>query len=424
MRIFCLSFLLSNQQESSSPLSSFSLSLSLGFGGGTASSSSLGRKKNRKNKKKPKNSHKSKYESDVSETTRALVQWLNDEEVEGLDDCKIGFGRKGENIIFDGDGDSLLRGIFARRDFVSGEYIMAVPFVSTLLVDESFEVSSSSNSDVSVSDNFKLRAGEPIIGLKFWQQFLNKKSNEKNGENNNRYTAYLDCLPMESDDPNFDSTPDFWSDEDIRKLEIPTLVDKMLSRKREIEELVRKPYDDAPSSFAALQQACYIVQTRAFTTYKKAIDLDGNTGLLSRVVLIPFIDMLNHASRTESNAKMEVVETKEYDESFYALVATTSIPMGSEIKINYGSGEETSFELFCRYGFLPSKSSRNDHDDDMTYKEQERAALENLVLPQGKTIAWSTSLEDDLAALRTNIGRTEPMRSILLLRIEAKSCLL
>jgi len=129
MRIFCLSFLLSNRQESSPPLSSFSLSLSLGFGGGTASSSSLGRKKNRKNKKKPKNSYKSKYESDVSETTRALVQWLDDEEVEGLDDCKIGFGRKGEKIIFDGDGDSLLRGIFARRDFVSGEYIMAVPFV-------------------------------------------------------------------------------------------------------------------------------------------------------------------------------------------------------------------------------------------------------------------------------------------------------
>ena len=413
----------------------FSLSLALSQGFGRTISSS-GKKK--KNSKKKYNSKSQAYFPDVSGTTKLLLEWLDEEEVEGLESVEIGFRKKEE------DGDGLLRGVFAKRDIQPGEYIMAVPFVSTLLVDESFEVSSSSSSTNnddpssgdSGSDNSNRRTGEPIVGLRFWQKFLNK-SDEKKEE---KYKAYLDCLPMTSDDPNFDSTPDFWSEKEIQQLEFPIVIGNMLSRKHAIAELVETPQqdngndngndnDDVPTSISTLQQACWIMQSRGFSTYKKAIDLDGNIGLLSRVVLIPFIDMLNHASRAQSNAEIKVIETKEYDESFYALVANQHIPKRTEIKINYGTGEETSLELFCRYGFL---APTVDDEFFLENQEKEKAALEMLLLPEGNmtttststTSPWSTSLKDDQDMIGTKIGRMEPMHSILSLRIYAKKLLL
>ena len=412
---------------------SLSSALSQGFGG-TASSSSSTSGKKKKNAKKKYNSKSQSYYPDVSGTTKLLLEWLDEEEVEGLEGVEIGFRKKEE------DGDGLLRGVFAKRDIQAGEYIMAVPFVSTLLVDESFEVSSSDNdksSGDSGRDNSNRRTGEPIVGLRFWQKFLNKSDDKKE----EKYEAYLDCIPLTSDDPNFDSTPDFWSEKEIQQLEVPIVVENMLSRKHAIAELVETPQQnnvngnddnvddddngDVPTSISTLQQACWIMQSRGFSTYKKAIDLDGNIGLLSRVVLIPFIDMLNHASRTQSNAEIQVIETKEYDESFYALVANQHIPKRTEIKINYGTGEETSFELFCRYGFF---APTDDDEFFLENQEKERAALEMLLLPEGNTTTttspWSTSLKDDQDMIGTKIGRTEPMHSILSLRIYAKKLLL
>jgi hypothetical protein len=69
------------------------------------------------------------------------------------------------------------------------------------------------------------------------------------------------------------------------------------------------------------------------------------------------VDFLNHGgtgASSTTNAALEVVETKSYDESFYALVATEPIRKGQEIRICYGTGKETSLEIFVKYGFLPA----------------------------------------------------------------------
>lgn len=55
-----------------------------------------------------------------------------------------------------------------------------------------------------------------------------------------------------------------------------------------------------------------------------------------------------------------MIETKEYDESFYAFVAARTIRKGEEIRICYGTGKETSPELFVKYGFLPAENEQND----------------------------------------------------------------
>jgi hypothetical protein len=418
---------------------SFSLTLSAGgFGKApTGKSPSSKKKKTTNNKKRTKSnpalstpayiSYDSEHGGSVDsgspqqQATRALLEWLDEEEVEGLEEVEIGVS------IPDGRDDASpgLRGVFAKRDFLPGEYMVAVPFVTTLLVEEEFDPSSSDPGEV------VLRADEPEVGFRFWETFFCRDNNaDADAENNNeKYKAFLDCLPMTPDDPNFDGTPDFWSEDDIRRLEIPGVIDKMLSRKKGITGFADRLSENraaaaadgndgenndgddtdlaSSSALATIQQCCWLVQSRAFTTYKKAMSIDGTVGLLSRVVLIPFIDMINHASRKLANAEMQVVETKEYDESFYALVATQPIQKGTELKICYGTGEETALEIFSKYGFWPEVEDPG----------KEKAALQELL----EEVQWSTTLEEDQAMLATEEGSREPMRSILSIRIYAKS---
>jgi len=396
-----------------------------GFGKAPSGKSpSSGKKKNSKSKRKKSNKHpaltyvpydlESKNTREMSSSLqdiKALMEWLDEEEVEGLEGVEIGISKG----IGEGEASAGLRGVFAKRDFSPGEYMVAVPFVSTLLLDEDFVPSTND------SDTPALRADEPKVGFEFWEKFSRSGS-----DNNIKYKAFLDCLPKSQNDSNFDGTPDFWAEDDIRQLEIPNIVDKMLHRKTTIAGLSNRSLEDEVKSDhggdaadsddntniaslvqATIQQCCWIVQSRAFTTYKKAMSIDGTVGLLSRVVLIPFIDMINHASRNRANAEMQVLETKEYDESFYALVATQPIRKGTEIKICYGTGKETALEIFCKYGFLPVVEDR----------EKEKVALQKLL----GGVQWSTTLEEDKAMLATEEGRMEPLRTILSIRVYAKS---
>jgi len=354
-----------------------------------------------------------------------LLDWLEEEEVEGLDGVEIGFSRLGGGAEND-SSNGFLRGVFARRDFGVGEYVVAVPFVTTILVDEKFDVTAKPGDK-------NIRANEPEVGFALWQKFVSSSSSNNNNNNNDNndndnsnsnnnegnYKAFLDCIPLSADDPNFDGTPDFWSEDEIRQLEIPKVIDNMLSRKEAIANLSwnaavaaapdNDNNDNESGMLSAIQQCCHVIQSRAFTTWKKAIDLLGNEGLLSRVVLVPFIDMINHDSESFANVAMNVVETKEYDESFYALVATRPIRRGQELKLCYGTGTETALELFCKYGFLPAVADR----------AREAEALERLV----EGVEWSTTLEEDQALLATQAGRQEPLRTILSIRIYAKSLL-
>lgn len=351
------------------------------------------------------------------EATRALLEWLDEEEVEGLEGVEIGFSKS--DSFDSNDGTPGLRGVFAKQNFQAGEYLMAVPFVTTLLVDEDYEPSTTD------PDTVVLRSDEPDLGFRFWEKFF--CLDDEDDGNGEKYDAFLDCLPMTPDDPNFDGTPDFWSEEDIHRLEIPSVVDNLLARKKTIARLAERLLEDivvdeegnnnddedgddmdlASNALSTIQQCCWLVQSRAFTTYKKAMSIDGAIGLLSRVVLIPFIDMINHASPKLANAEMQVVETKEYDESFYALIATQPIRKGTEIKICYGTGKETSLEIFSKYGFWPEVENR----------EREKVALQRLL----EGMEWNTTLEEDQAMLKTEDGSREPMRTILSIRIYAKS---
>jgi hypothetical protein len=401
-------------------LSTLSLSTSQGFGNPSSSSSKNAKSKTNSKKKKSNNSNgdnnvrppqppPTPYIPDVSETTIQLLGWLDAEEVEGLEGIEVGFSSSPRKSTAQNDGTSspppLLRGVFAKRDFQAGEYVCAVPFVTTILINEEFQPNADESDHHDDDDNNDknklLLASKPDNGL-----LLQKRSFEDQ-QQRNRYTPYFNSIPLDSQDDNFDATPDFWTTEEIQQLEYQELIQTILGRKNDIERLVvqqqqQQQQSSSSSYIPSLQHCCWMAQTRAFTTFKRAMDLDGTEGLLSRVVLIPLLDYLNHRSQN-NNAELHVVETKEYDESFYALIATEPIRKGSQITIRYGTGSESSIDIYTKYGFLPEDGNQTNDDE---------------ILPEKLNgVQWSTTLEDDKAMLEQSVGN---MAEVLKLRIFMK----
>ena len=319
-------------------------------------------------------SSSSSYIPDTSETTLQFMDFLKENnECEGIEALEIGF-----------DTQTGLRGIFYCRhrndqSIRAGEYICAIPFVSTLLVneqvcDEKATTATATPSSSTPPPSDILSASRLENGLYFLQRFW------KDQEQYQRWKPYFDCLPRDRNDPNFDPTPDFWSPEEICELQIPSLVDSILARKQGLEALFLSltaannndnDNDDAVTmTLEELQHAAWLIQTRAFTTFQKVPvhnnpfnnndDSNNNEySLRSRTVLIPYLDFINH-SDGKTNAELQVVESKEYDESFYALRATRNIQAGKEIRICYGTGQETFLDLYAKYGFLLPPTTKKD----------------------------------------------------------------
>jgi hypothetical protein len=222
---------------------------------------------------------KSPYDPDVSSTMTTFRDWLDEQEVEGFEATEIGIKND-------------LRGVFAKQRFEQSEYILAVPYVSCILLSETVHDFSQSND---LSDVAK--------GFHFWQRCSSEK---------HRWKSYLDCLPTRQS--NFAATPDFWPDEYL--VEIPSLLDETQQRREEIQyvsEQTNVPFSD-------LQFATWMVRSRGFSTIK-LLPSASETRLRSRTLLIPYLDFLNHHP-TDPNAVIEKIESKSDDESYFALVAT------------------------------------------------------------------------------------------------------
>lgn len=395
-----------------------------------------------------------------------LLTWAEKEEIEGVDISEI--------LTNDGAG---LRGLFARegQDAIGvGEYICAVPFTASLLIeDRILSNGDGDDDDPAGGDNgveFEALLSDNNIdpdvvrGFKFLDSFV------AGGEE--KWRCYLDCLPKPMNREKsklFDPTPDFWKESDIRKLQVPRMVEESIRRKRDVSKLVaaargcggngnsdsntggdenigpvlqrasgiaRSRWRDFFSSSSStidgsnaaneasvslLQWATWIVRSRGFSTFKlvreeaqdnvgdnEADCGGGSSSIQTRTVLLPFLDMINHSD--DPNASIEVVEVPgAYDESFYALQAIRPIESGEEITISYGTGRETSLDLFAKYGFWTNCNPSDEYID-----------WDNAVDGQ-----WTTTLDEDIQLLRSltqsdNSNSDAVMESILNLRIHLK----
>jgi hypothetical protein len=270
-----------------------------------------------------------------------LEKFLEEKECEGLSRLKV-----------DIDRESSCRGLFCgEAPIIAGEYILAIPILSSLTIFDSLN-----DGNQALSDNEDVQ--EAV-------NFLTTYANDPHWE------PYLSCLPK-INDPNFDATPDFWDPEIVRELEIPSLISDCLERQHEIDVVAEKTRIDP----ADLKWATWIVRSRRFTTFQ-IISQDGGMTSRLRRMLVPFVDMVNHD--VDPNAEVETIIIRDADdESMHALVATRDIEPGEQVTIGYNDGRATCLDLFDRYGFWLTE---NPADDLIDW---------DLVDPQ-----WSTTLEED-----------------------------
>jgi hypothetical protein len=180
-------------------------------------------------------------------------------------------------------------------------------------------------------------------------------------------------------------TPDFWSNDLIQELEIPSLIKVIMDRKEIVKIVAEKNGVDEHK----LRWATWMIRSRRFSTYDTVNDPAGDS-LLSKMglrkveqvkgFLLPLIDMANHAN--DPNAEMEITVnkwTRKFDEtSSFALRALVPIAKDEEICISYGDGSWTCVQMMDKYGFFLEDSEA---DEQIDWRDLD--------------CAFSTSLEED-----------------------------
>jgi hypothetical protein len=321
-----------------------------------------------------------KHKPDTSTSIQNLINFLDKQGALGLSEgagMEVGYDEK-----------SGIRGIFCTAAFKKAEIICQIPSDCALaLSDPSSEQESGM---VQASVNF----------LNFYAD---------HPEASQTWKPYLDSLPTLQSQ--FDATPDFYDDDELELCEFPTLMEKARDRQTEIGKLSKG--NDFPLD--KLQFATWLVSSRCFnialsesSQAEQQVDDQGRPLLSTKTrelrVLVPLLDLANHASSVKANAELHLIDPH-LDDAWFALKATRSISPGQEICISYGSGIESSVELLLNYGFVPNDNAQV--DKLMMSKWQEKHG----------SVAWSTTLEEDESMLQQATGR---LQTILRLRANLK----
>jgi SET domain len=356
------------------------------------------------------------YIPDTSSATQDLVSFCNNVlEYEGMDDdgggTEIGICTK-----------TKMRGLYATDSFSAGEFILGIPFVSCVTL---------ARDDLTTKDD----PNEAELGCRLLQRINNDKDTaQQQAQSWNPYFQSLPSMKEKGQTTHFDTTPDFFTRDEIQALECPILIQKAMDRKQQVQQrsarilLEEAEQNDGTDDdddhnrlvveldVRQLQFATWLVKSRGFTLLKpvrrrrssmsstvetdddvdsslsdafmtNAEDEEGATSaiLLSKTVLMPYMDMINHSHN--ANCQLVVVETKAEEESFYALQALRPISKGQEITITYGVGGQQQqqqgrgyysamIDLFANYGFLspppppplpslPQHRDLNNNDDGL-----------------------------------------------------------
>mmetsp|Transcript_14271 Transcript_14271/g.30792 ORF Transcript_14271/g.30792 Transcript_14271/m.30792 type:complete len:500 (-) Transcript_14271:371-1870(-) len=311
-------------------------------------------------------------------TSEALIEWLNEME-----------GGLSSSVKIDDNGAGL-RGLYATNDIRKGGTVVEIPYDYALQVGDSLWGTVYDDfTDIPGSDDWSEDDLDDVYqGLNFLQSFTNDAD----------YGPYMDSLPQKpSSGDDAGLTPDFWCEESIRGIQIPSLIQQILDRKQMVKEVASKNNVNEN----ALRWATWMMRSRRFTTWNMVPDPNYNSdeddnslfgvfpmrwNKIEQVqgYLTPLIDMANHAN--DPNAVMTINVnrwTREFDDSSsFALKALRPIGKGEEVTICYGEGDRTSLDLLDKYGFF---IEGNNADDTIDWEELQ---------PE-----FTTSLEEDEAGL-------------------------
>jgi len=325
---------------------------------------------------------------ETAKNTDKMMRWLENVDTESFK----------SSVKIDNNSQTGLRGLYATKDINKGKIIVEVPYNAALLVGDSLsapvfdtfdEVEGSKDwSDDDLDDAYQ--------GLNFLQTFM------KDSE----YTPYINTLPsIPSSGDDAGLTPDFWSEEYVKGLEVPRYVKEALDRKQIVEQVAKKNNVNEDE----LRWATWMMRSRRITTWNMVNDpnIDQDDKLFgvfptnqkveqAQGFLIPLIDMANHAHVPTAVLKISVNKwTRQFDDtSTFALKALKQISEGDEVTICYGEGDRTSLDLLDKYGFF---LEGNEADKTIDWEE---------LKPE-----FTTSLDDDISELAKYAERSKQDRA-------------
>jgi len=285
---------------------------------------------------------------------------------------QVGFGG-GASDDDEDNSQTGRRGVFATEKYKKGELLCQIP------------------SDLGLALSDPAQKGDDVptmahVGRNFLQMYA------KNDQAKQQWKPYLDTLP--SQEQHFTATPDFFTNEELALLEFPRVISRANDRKFQIQELAATTSSDGDFTMEELQFATWLVSSRCFPISLSdsddkttTVDEEGNAIMKAADakivrVLIPFLDLVNHASNGP-NVELHLIDP-EKDDAWFALRALKPIQPGRELLLSYGTGIESSVELLLNYGFVPRENK-----------------IDPLMLGKGGTDClttvedWTTTLEED-----------------------------
>jgi SET domain len=358
------------------------------------------------------------FTPDISDTTMRLLDFLKAQKAE-IANVAIGFkegggggGGGGEN------GQRQQRGLFATKTFGKsggGQILCKIP----------------SDCALALSDPAQKGQDAPTMahgGANLWNMYLSP-----NAAKRPMFAPYLDTLPTRDDMFATNSaTPDFLSADELQLLEFPRIIQKAQERRENIEQVSRESNPNI--SFLDLQYATWLVSSRAWPLSISSDDetmaeFDERGQVLSKAqrcyirVLVPLLDMVNHPeSSNNANAKWTMIDPQK-DAAWFALESTRPIAAGQEITIAYGSGVDSSVELYQNYGIVLPPHQPRHFIDTLMLKKGGNDCLTSLD-------DWTTTLHEDETMLNMLLSQenedadssatTANLKKILAFRIKLK----
>lgn len=186
------------------------------------------------------------------------------------------------------------------------------------------------------------------------------------------HDPYICNFPQEPESNESGVTPDFWDDDLINELEIPSFIEEIQNRKQIVKLVAEKNDVDEDE----LRWATWMIRSRRFTTWDTVDDpADDDDSLMRKIMpkkveqirgfLLPLIDMVNHDH--EPNAVMKITVnkwTRKFDDTAsFALKATKPIAQDEELTIFYGDGGWTCLQMLDKYGFFLEGSEADEMFD-------------------------------------------------------------
>lgn len=287
------------------------------------------------------------------------------------------------------DKVSQQRGLYTTKSWKKGQIVLKIPSDSCLAL-----------ADPTVTESPSL----PQQGAYLLTEYL------ENEEAQNMWDPYLKTFPLEVSSP----TPDLWEKDEIDLLEFPRCIKAAQDRKTEYGSIAKEKDLDAER----LRYAGWLVTSRSVSVSVAQNDsvepeYDDRGQVMAKAkqvyirVLVPLLDMVNHANLKDSNVRMTILDPHK-DNAWFALEATRNIPAGRELKMTYGAGGSSdSVDMLLNYGIV---EPGNELDEYMITKGGDDVL---------KLSDWTTSIEEDERLLEM-VQDDEPLRTILRFRTQIK----